>query len=97
MSEGMDKAKKFVKFFYMHIRDGGTAHVTTMYEMTFPRISADFFPDKSWPHPDALKHLVDDYVFWMLYTVCPTCFRLYTAPKLVWPKQSLHVPRRLTF
>lgn len=69
MNEGMEKAQKFVRFFYTHIKDGATQHVTTMYELTFPRITADFFPDKPWPHPDALKHLVDDYVFWMLYTV----------------------------
>ena len=69
MNEGMEKAQKFVRFFYTHIKDGATQHVTTMYELTFPRITADFFPDKPWPHPDALRQLVDDYVFWMLYTV----------------------------
>ena len=70
--DGLDKVDKFCRLFYKHIVDGALHHMTLMYETTFYKHSEDFFPDKPWPHPEKLKHLVNDYLFWMLYQVCDT-------------------------
>jgi hypothetical protein len=67
--DAMDKAELFVQLFYKNIKDGKLNYVTDMYELTFYKISEDYFKDQPWPHPETLKHLVKDYVFWMLYYV----------------------------
>jgi hypothetical protein len=67
--DGMDKVQLFVQLFYKHIREGTLNYMTYMYEVTFPKITEDFYPDKPWPHPNNLKGLVNDYLFWMLYNV----------------------------
>ena len=71
--ESMEKAELFVQLFYKNIKDGKLNYVTDMYTITFYKISEDYFKDQPWPRANTLKHLVSDYLFWMLYDV-RSCF-----------------------
>ena len=68
-NEGMQKVELFVELFYKHIREGNLKYVTDMYEVTFNKISEEYFKNEPWPHRNKLQHLVSDYLFWMLYNV----------------------------
>ncbi|KAL4715858.1 hypothetical protein ACJJTC_014590 [Scirpophaga incertulas] len=63
-----DMVKKFLVYFRNMINEGVTYEILNLYEITFPKLTEQYFENTPWPDENEVAPIVDnDHVFMILY------------------------------
>lgn len=55
-----DLVKKFLQYFRNAVNEGSIFELQNLYEVTWPKLSEDFFEKRSWPEEAEVAALVDN-------------------------------------